>query len=81
MPYLIAGVGFYNSNFNLSASNNSLSGNGSTNDNDLGVNGGGGVRVNFGGIGIFGEARYHYIFSSGTHLQMIPITFGVRFGG
>jgi opacity protein-like surface antigen len=81
VPYLIGGVGFYNSSFHLGTSNNTISTEGSTHDNDVGLNGGGGVRVNFGGIGIFGEARYHYIFTSGTHVQMIPITFGVRFGG
>lgn len=81
VPYLIGGVGFYNSSFHLGTSNNTISTQGSTHDNNIGLNGGGGVRVNFGGIGIFGEARYHYIFTSGNHIQMIPITFGVRFGG
>jgi hypothetical protein len=81
VPYLIAGAGFYNSSFHLGTSNNTISTEGSTHDNDLGVNGGGGLRLNFGGIGLFAEARYHYIFTSGTHIQMVPITGGIRFGG
>lgn len=81
VPYLIGGVGYYNSNFHLGTSNNTISTEGSTHANDFGVNGGGGLRVNFGGIGLFAEARYHYVFDGSAHVQMIPVTVGIRFGG
>jgi opacity protein-like surface antigen len=80
-PYLIAGMGYYNTSYHVSASGSGIFASGSTHDNDFGLNGGAGVKLGFGGIGFFAEARYHYIFTSGTHIQMIPISAGVRFGG
>lgn len=80
-PYLIAGLGYYNTSYHINASGSTVFASGSVHDNDFGLNGGAGVRVGLGGIGLFAEARYHNIFTSGTHIQMIPISAGVRFGG
>jgi opacity protein-like surface antigen len=80
-PYLIAGLGYYNTSYRINASGSTVFASGNVHDNDFGLNGGAGVRVGLGGIGLFAEARYHNIFTSGTHIQMIPITAGVRFGG
>jgi hypothetical protein len=86
VPYLIAGAGYYNSSFRVSTSGGEVFTGGSTHINDFGLNGGGGLRVGFGGIGLFAEARYHYIFSNHASnpshaYEMIPVTVGVRFGG
>jgi opacity protein-like surface antigen len=80
-PYLIAGMGYYNTSYHISASGTTVIASGSTHDNDFGLNGGAGIKAGLGGIGLFAEARYHNIFTSGTHIQMIPISAGVRFGG
>jgi hypothetical protein len=54
---------------------------GNTHANDFGLNGGAGLRVGLGGIGLFVEARYHYIFEGSHNYEMVPISAGVRFGG
>jgi hypothetical protein len=48
-------------------------------DDTGGVNIGAGLTWNAGwGTKLFVEARYHYIFTSGTATQIIPVTFGLR---
>jgi len=48
-------------------------------DDTGGVNVGAGLTWNVGwGTKFYVEARYHYIFTSGTPTQIIPITFGFR---
>jgi hypothetical protein len=48
-------------------------------DDAGGVNIGGGLTWNWGwGTKFFVEARYHYIFTSGTATQIVPVTFGFR---
>lgn len=48
-------------------------------DDTGGLNIGGGLTWNIGwGTKFFVEARYHYIFTSGTPTQIIPVTFGFR---
>jgi hypothetical protein len=48
-------------------------------DDTGGLNVGAGLTCNLGwGTKFFVEARYHYIFTSGTPTQIIPVTFGVR---
>lgn len=81
VPYLVAGVGYYNTRYRVSTSGDSLSGSGDLNDNDFGLNAGIGIRLGLGNASVFAEGRYHYIFMSGTHLQMIPFTLGINFGG
>jgi hypothetical protein len=75
-PYLIGGVGVYNSSFSTSSSGY---GNSST---ALGINGGGGLRFPLSGFNTFFEARYHVMLGNardGTNYQFIPITFGITF--
>lgn len=70
-PYLIGGLGIYNSKFGDADS-----------ENAVGVNLGGGLRFPIGEFTTFFEARYHLMFGDrevGANLQFIPITFGVVF--
>jgi hypothetical protein len=70
-PYLIGGLGIYNTKVGDFDS-----------DNSAGVNLGGGLRFPLGELTTFIEARYHSTLSDdsrGGRLQFIPITFGVVF--
>jgi len=70
-PYLIGGLGIYNSKFGDTDS-----------ENAVGVNLGGGLRFPLGTFNTFFEARYHAMLgdrSDGANLQYIPITLGILF--
>jgi hypothetical protein len=70
-PYLIGGLGIYNSKLGDFDS-----------DNAAGINIGGGLRFPLGQLTTFVEARYHTTLGDdqrGGRLQFIPITFGVVF--
>ena len=70
-PYVIGGLGLYNSKFGNADS-----------ENAVGVNLGGGLRVPIGMLNTFFEARYHAMLGDrdvGTNLQFVPITFGIIF--
>lgn len=70
-PYLIGGLGIYNSKFG-----------GADSDNAVGVNLGGGLRFPLGNLNTFFEARYHAVLgepNDGANLQYVPITFGIVF--
>jgi hypothetical protein len=70
-PYLIGGLGIYNSKFGSADS-----------ENAVGANLGGGLRFPIGGLNAFFEARYHAMLGErgvGANLQYIPITFGIVF--
>lgn len=72
-PYVIGGVGMYNSKASVAGAESS---------NDLGVNIGAGISFGLAGFGAFAELRFHDIMgddgSGGTqHLRFIPITFGI----
>jgi len=70
-PYLIGGLGIYNTKFGDFDS-----------DNSAGVNIGGGLRFPLGELTTFVEARYHSTLNDNSRngrLQFIPITFGVVF--
>jgi Outer membrane protein beta-barrel domain len=56
---------------------------GSTTSNALGVNIGGGVMVPLGDSGseVFSELRYHHANTRGTSTALVPISFGIRWGG
>lgn len=69
-PYLIGGVGLYNS---------STSASGSSSSNDFGFNVGGGITIPLSGFNAFVEARYNRIATSDVSTQFIPITVGVMF--
>jgi hypothetical protein len=78
-PYLIAGAGYYNDSYGISASGSSIGAGGNTHANDFGLNGGVGLRAGRPSLSVFAEARFHYIFVSSNHLEFIPLTFGVTF--
>jgi outer membrane protein with beta-barrel domain len=78
-PYLIGGLGYYNSSFHVSASGSSFGGGGNTHANNFGLNGGAGIKAGVATLSVFVEARYHYVFVSGGHIQFIPITAGIIF--
>jgi hypothetical protein len=70
-PYLIGGLGLYNSKFGRAGS-----------ENAVGVNLGGGLRFLIGELNTFFEARYHAMLGdadAGANLQFVPITVGVMF--
>jgi hypothetical protein len=78
-PYVIGGVGYYSTDLQGHTYPN-----GSvvvaTSANSLGVNGGVGIKAALHwGLGVFLEARYHYVFSHFPDTQLIPITLGVTF--
>ncbi len=63
--YGIGGAGIYN-----------FSDGGGT---EFGINAGLGVNFNLGGFKAFSEARLHNVFTNGSDVQVIPLTFGIRF--
>jgi len=70
-PYLIGGLGLYNSKFGNAGS-----------ENAVGVNLGGGLRFLIGDLNTFFEARYHVMLGeagASANLQFVPITVGVMF--
>jgi hypothetical protein len=69
-PYIIGGAGWYNSKADESGAESS---------NDIGINGGIGVRFPLSGFSTFAEVRFHHVFSDPGSLQMIPLTFGILF--
>lgn len=68
-PYLIGGVGVYNSRF----------GNGNGSSTDFGLNGGAGIRINLLVAELIAEGRFHHVLADNGSLQTIPITIGVIF--
>ena len=67
-PYLIGGLGVYR----LSAEDVDAS-------TDFGFNIGAGVGIQLAGFDAFAELRYHSIQSDGDAVNIIPISFGLRF--
>jgi hypothetical protein len=85
-PYIVGGGGYYHINaqyFNPNAAPGSPD-EITTPTTGVGLNGGVGARSGIGGIGVFAEWRYHYIFAGGGnnptgHTSYAPFTFGVTF--
>lgn len=73
-PYLIGGLGIYNSK---ETGSDAL--NGST--TKLGLNAGAGLDFKAGSVGLFLEGRFHNVFVNGPNIEFFPINLGVRFGG
>jgi opacity protein-like surface antigen len=74
-PYLIGGVGFYNTDFDIP---------GADAQNDFGFNIGLGAKFNLSGFGTFAEIRFHHVMSEEedtglSSMQFIPLTFGIMF--
>ena len=74
-PYVIGGVGLFNTK--ASASSGSVSS--SSSSSDVGAQVGGGLRFQLSGFSTFVEAKYVNVFSDPNSTGYIPITFGVRF--
>ena len=77
-PYLLGGVGVYNSKITGHDDPGDVLGGGTT---DFGLNAGAGFDFKAGGAGLFIEGRFHNVMTDGSDLQFIPITVGIRFGG
>jgi hypothetical protein len=79
-PYLLGGVGVYNTKTTGADDPGDVLGGGVT---DFGVNAGAGFDFKAGGAGLFIEGRFHNVFTDGpgSDLRFIPITVGIRFGG
>jgi hypothetical protein len=73
-PYLIGGIGVYNSKIDSDDTDIELDG-----ETDFGINIGIGTKFNLSGFGTFAEIRYHNIFTEGESTQILPITFGIMF--
>jgi hypothetical protein len=74
-PYLIGGVGLYNSK----ATGDDVLDDGSA--TDFGINAGAGFDFQAGAVGLFVEGRFHNVFSDDESTNFIPITVGIRLGG
>jgi hypothetical protein len=83
-PYILGGVGLYNTKVTGADDPGDVLGGGET---DFGINAGAGFDFKAGGAGLFIEGRFHNVFTGddaggdGTNLRFIPITLGIRFGG
>jgi hypothetical protein len=73
-PYLIGGVGVYNVNPDSDLVDSST---------EFGINAGAGfiVPIGQGTTRLFGEARFHNVFTEGESTNLLPITIGIMFGG
>jgi opacity protein-like surface antigen len=67
-PYVIGGVGAYNTKFE-----------GFDSETDFGINAGLGFKFGLGTLTTFAEARLHTVAADPDDLQFIPITFGIEF--
>ncbi|HEY0928406.1 MAG TPA: outer membrane beta-barrel protein [Gemmatimonas sp.] len=76
-PYLLGGVGMFNSKASVDLGSTS----GDTeSSNDLGIQVGGGLRFQLSGFSTFLEAKYVNVFGDGdASAKWVPITFGIRF--
>ena len=73
-PYLIGGIGMYNSKLDSDVPDFDVDG-----ETDFGINIGIGAKFNLSGFGTFAEIRYHNIFTEDSSTQFLPITFGIMF--
>jgi hypothetical protein len=76
-PYLIGGLGVYNYKFITDLPEGLLR----EAQTDIGINGGAGVDVAVGALGVFAETRYHSVMIPGENPEFLPITLGIRLGG
>jgi opacity protein-like surface antigen len=74
-PYLIGGVGLYNSKASVDIGVIE----GSTSDTNLGLQVGGGLTFQLSGFSTFAEAKFVNVLTEGGSTRFAPITFGVRF--
>lgn len=76
-PYLIGGLGAYNSRFTDAGEPGHEHEEGST--TNVGANIGAGVRLGLPGLSAFAEARLHNLFSEGSHTRFVPLSLGLSF--
>ncbi|CAN5577349.1 hypothetical protein BH09GEM1_BH09GEM1_44430 [soil metagenome] len=74
-PYVIAGVGAYNTNVETKVGTTTTSGSETKPGGGVGV----GMRFGLAGFGVFAETKYNYIASSGKSTQFVPVMFGISF--
>ena len=79
-PYLIGGVGVYHRRVaqNVSGTVQEFRDLRET-DNDVGFNGGAGLRLSLGGLSTFVEARYHAVATKPDRTTFVPVTVGISF--
>lgn len=83
-PYFIGGVGEYNvktdvRHLPVSCSEGVGVCPSQISETAFGINAGGGVRVQLAGFALFVEAKWHDMFTNGNHVQMVPLSVGLRF--
>jgi hypothetical protein len=78
-PYIMGGVGYYNTSYNVVATGGTLTSSGNIHANSLGVNAGLGLHIGKGRLSGFIESRYHYVFVGNHNFQFLPITAGIAF--
>jgi opacity protein-like surface antigen len=78
-PYILAGVGLYNAKVTVSGTG---TGTGSASSTKFAFNGGAGVNIKTSGnMGVFIEARFVSVQTSGGSTSFIPVVIGLRWGG
>jgi hypothetical protein len=73
-PYVIGGLGIYNSK---QTGSDALGGS----STKFGINAGAGFDFLAGGARLFVEGRFHNVLVSGPNLEFFPLNVGIRFGG
>lgn len=74
--YVIGGLGEYGLGGTVETNVGSAS---ASREWKFGLNGGVGAQFGLSGFATFVEARFHTVFTSGSHANWIPITVGVNF--
>jgi hypothetical protein len=70
-PYIIAGLGIYHNSLSCDGCDDIDS------ENKFGINGGFGIRMMRGSLGLFGEGRIHNVFTEDEATRYFPIAVGV----
>lgn len=73
-PYGLAGVGIYN----YKLVGDDVPSTEGDSESDFGINAGVGLTYTIGRVGVFGEARFHNVFATGSDLQYVPVMVGAR---
>ncbi len=74
-PYVIGGVGLFNSKTTVKTSVAEISGS----NTNIGLQGGAGLAFQLSGFSTFVEGKIVNVFTDNTNASYVPITFGVRF--
>lgn len=80
-PYLIGGIGLYHVSVTATGNFGGSTFTATGSETDVGLNVGGGLRFPLSNsrASLFAEARFHDVFTSGSSMNMIPITVGITF--